>query len=387
MLAISLDIGKIVTVSFLYKNWKQMNFVMRSYMTVATVVLMTVTSSGAAGYLSAEFQKAIIPTKNSDIVLSNVTEEKTRLQARKEEIDKQIAQLPPNYVKARKQLMQEFSDETIRINKRLAEIDTQLPDLQLKQVDVEAHAGPVLYISKAFDISVEEAVKYVILLIIFVFDPLAISLIIAGNFLIEKNKSEKDEITSKLDKIQREVSHIEEEIEHPRSKELHTSEDQLVPDYPDNDFDELYGESVTLPKVEIQNDSEELLSAQNKDVHINVSDLELNEEEQIQTPHVQEEPIIKKRRNEPIPSIRSEEDLNKEFNSSGFNLTDVMFGIDEAVEEELTPAEAEKKIRAELNNVDHKNADVRFFNNDERRLSDKWSSVSTKEALKLYDNK
>ena len=51
-----------------------------------------------------------------------------------------------------------------------------------------AKAGPILYLAKAFDISVEEAVKWVILLIIFVFDPLAVFLLIAGNFLLERRQ-------------------------------------------------------------------------------------------------------------------------------------------------------------------------------------------------------
>ena len=63
-------------------------------------------------------------------------------------------------------------------------------DLELKiaYVDKEVHVGPIMYVAKAFDTTPEKAVKWVILTIIFVFDPLAIALLIAGNFLLALKK-------------------------------------------------------------------------------------------------------------------------------------------------------------------------------------------------------
>ena len=212
-LALSLDIAKVITVSFLYKQWKNIPRTMKYYMTAAAAILMIITSSGAAGYLSAEFQKAIIPTKGSEIMVKSMIEEKTRLESRKVEIDKQISQLPPENVRGRQKLQKQFAGELDHINSRIVEIDQELPKLQMEQVDVNAHAGPILYIAQAFDTTVESAVKYVILLIIFVFDPLAVALIIAGNFLLDqKRKEEKDSINAKLDEIKTEVKHIEQEI-------------------------------------------------------------------------------------------------------------------------------------------------------------------------------
>lgn len=226
-LALSLDIAKVITVSFLYKQWKNIPRTMKYYMTAAAAILMIITSSGAAGYLSAEFQKAIIPTKGSEIKVKAMTEEKTRLESRKVEIDKQISQLPPENVRGRQKLQKQFAGELDHINTRIVEIDQELPKLQMEQVDVNAHAGPILYIAQAFDTTVESAVKYVILLIIFVFDPLAVALIIAGNFLLDqKRKEEKDSINAKLDEIKHEVQHIEKEIE-----------DMIVQEQPKEVFD------------------------------------------------------------------------------------------------------------------------------------------------------
>lgn len=193
MLAVALDIGKIVTVSFLYKHWKKLNVVMKTYMLVAAAALMVITSTGAAGYLSAEFQKAIVSTKESDIRVAALKEEKIKLEARKKEIDGQIANLPSNAVKGRTKLIKEFKDEIEQTNVRITQIVKELPEIEISKAKEDSHAGPILYIAKAFNITVEEAVKWVILLIIFVFDPLAIVLIIGGNFLIDQNKREKEE--------------------------------------------------------------------------------------------------------------------------------------------------------------------------------------------------
>ena len=54
MLALALDFGKLITVSFLYKHWKSMNKIMKAYMLAAASILMIITSTGAAGYLTAE---------------------------------------------------------------------------------------------------------------------------------------------------------------------------------------------------------------------------------------------------------------------------------------------------------------------------------------------
>lgn len=191
-LAVCLDIAKITAVSFVYKYWSKINLLMKTYMTLATVVLVTITSAGAFGFLSGEFQKAIASTSQADVIIKSLDEEKIRLQKRKEEIDKQIAQLPDTNVRGRTQLLKQFGPEINRVNSRLAEIDQKLPELRVQNIQKEVKVGPIIYIANAFDTTPEKAVKWVILTIIFVFDPLAIALLIAGNFLIELRRRERE---------------------------------------------------------------------------------------------------------------------------------------------------------------------------------------------------
>lgn len=190
--AIALDVGKLLVVSMLYTYWSRLGFLMKTYALIAAAVTMTITSAGAAGYLSGEFQKAIMGSQENTLKIEVLTAEQTKLEARKAQIDKQIAELPSNYSRSRITLMKEFSDEQKQITDRLTQLNTDLPALQIAQIGVETKVGPIVYISKAFDIPVEEAVKYVILLIVFVFDPLAVFLIIAGNFLLHLRRTSKE---------------------------------------------------------------------------------------------------------------------------------------------------------------------------------------------------
>ena len=194
-MAVALDIGKVVAVTFLYKFWKDMHLLMKVYMTTAVMVLMLITSAGVFGFLSAEFQKAISSTNEQTVLITALTDEQKRLQSRKEEIDAQIAQLPQNSVRGRTVLMKQFEPEVSRINSRLAEIDKELPQLKMDTIKKNVEVGPIMYISQAFGVTPEEAAKWVIFIIIFVFDPLAIALLLAGNFLLQqKSKPEETNV-------------------------------------------------------------------------------------------------------------------------------------------------------------------------------------------------
>jgi len=192
-LAIALDVGKVVTVSLLYTYWKSLKTLMRAYALIAAAVTMTITSAGAAGYLSGEFQKAILGTKEGELKVAVLKEQQAKYQLRKKQIDDQIAALPQKTtVNQRLRLMNGFKAEQQSLDQKIAQIDQQLPQLQVAQIGTEAKAGPIVAIAKAFKIPVEQAVSWVIGMIITVFDPLAIFLIIAGNFLVVRRKAEKE---------------------------------------------------------------------------------------------------------------------------------------------------------------------------------------------------
>jgi hypothetical protein len=199
-LAVALDIGKLVTVSLLYTYWNKLGVLMRTYALVAAVITMVITSAGAAGYLSARFQEAVIGVQEGSLKVEVLQKEQVKLEERKKQIDASIAAIPDRYTANQKiRLINQFKDEQKTVTARLSEIDRELPTLQVQQIGVEAKAGPILYIAKAFDVTVEQAVKWVILLIIFVFDPLAVFLIIAGNFLLHQRRAHHETSVTEAD--------------------------------------------------------------------------------------------------------------------------------------------------------------------------------------------
>lgn len=188
-LAVALDVGKLVVVSLLYTYWNKLGKIMKTYALIASFITMVITSAGAAGYLSGEFQKAILGTQEVSLKVDVLKQEQLKLEERKKQIDNSIAAIPDRYTANQKiRLMNQYKAEQKQVTDRLNDISKALPDMQIQQIGVEAKAGPILYISKAFDVPVEVAVKWVILMIIFVFDPLAVFLIIAGNFLLDQRR-------------------------------------------------------------------------------------------------------------------------------------------------------------------------------------------------------
>ncbi len=207
-MAIALDAGKLIVVSIVYKHWKMLPKLMKSYAILAVIITMAITSAGAASYLSGQFQTAIIGAQEGSLKVNILKEQQAKYENRKKQIDDQIANLPPRTtVNQRLRLIAGFKAEQNRLDLQIAEIDKKLPELQVNQIGVEAKTGPILYIAKSFDIPVEKAVKWVIVLIVFVFDPLAVFLIIAGNYLLaERTKQKGRMVNSNVDEINNPIS-------------------------------------------------------------------------------------------------------------------------------------------------------------------------------------
>jgi len=173
-----LEISKLVTVSWLYNNWNDTVRIMRYYFLIAIVLLMLITSMGIFGYLS----KAHLDT--------NVNINANGVQLKTLEAQEKIAKERLNY------LLQRAGDPATATKK----IDTQIQEVQadLKKLSNEklpllseenilmAEVGPIQYIAELFYTKddagfIDKAVRLVILIIIVVFDPLAILLLIASN--------------------------------------------------------------------------------------------------------------------------------------------------------------------------------------------------------------
>lgn len=183
-----LEIGKLVSVSFLYRFWEKLGFMMKSYLFAAIFVLMAITSAGIFGMLSTGYQKDVLPLKEMTAQIELLKEEKSELRDRKKQIDNIIAAINPNYITKRIEQQGVFAPETDRINARLPEITLALSELTNKKIQQEAHVGPIIFIAKALGKDIDDATKYMIYLIIFAFDPLAVVLTIGTNMALVTRK-------------------------------------------------------------------------------------------------------------------------------------------------------------------------------------------------------
>lgn len=187
----SLEAGKLIAASYLYRYWNKTGWLLKSYLFAGIATIMILTSTGIFGYLSSGYQTDILPLRQIESQLVLLEGEKSRVLERKKEIDAQIANLPKNYVSSRIKLMKEFEAEQKTLTARIATIDKDMLELKQTQIKTEAHIGPITYIAKAFDLNTDDATKWLVFLIIFAFDPMAVALTLAVNIALRVRSEEK----------------------------------------------------------------------------------------------------------------------------------------------------------------------------------------------------
>jgi hypothetical protein len=221
IMGVVLEIGKLVTASWLYQNWTTVPKVLKYYLTSAVVVLMFITSMGIFGYLSKSHIDAGSNTSQVQIKIDRLnnyikSEQKTitraekQLQSLDDALDRYIELGAVSKGLNKREEQQEERDKlTNMVNKSQIRIDELLDeksvyDLEIKNFEVEV--GPLKYISALIYgdealTFLENAVRWVILILVFVFDPLAVLLVIAANITIKQEltriKREKDKALRK----------------------------------------------------------------------------------------------------------------------------------------------------------------------------------------------
>ena len=223
VMGVVLEIGKLVTASWLYQNWKTVPKVLKYYLTSAVVILMFITSMGIFGYLSKSHIDAGTNTSQVTVKLDRVN---SRIASEQKVIDRAERQLEnldkalERYVELgavskgldrRKSQEEERLKLTNMFNKSQDKIDEYLDqkseyELEIKNFDVEV--GPLKYISALLYgddalTFLENAVRWVILILVFVFDPLAVLLVVAANITIRDVLNKRKRIKDKLLRKQR----------------------------------------------------------------------------------------------------------------------------------------------------------------------------------------
>ena len=196
IMAGSLELGKLVTASFLYRYWKVINWFQKVYMTIATIVLVFITSAGIFGYLSNAYQGATLEFEKQSTELIAVEERIEQLEEDKsflkEELSVAISELPDNYITAKRKLREDYNPQITQVNQEILEFKTRRADLEIQLVSTGVDVGPAIYLARTFGTDIDTVVKFFIFILIFVFDPLAVMLVIAYNQAL-MNRTIRDE--------------------------------------------------------------------------------------------------------------------------------------------------------------------------------------------------
>lgn len=270
IMASALEFSKIIVASYLHNNWKSIGVLLRSYLTTGVIVLMLITSAGIYGFLTSAYQitsdQLTIIDKQTEVVelkKNRFTEQISEYRIEKVQLSKSISELSSglsnnvitytddngNQVTTtssatRKVLTEQLNDaksarDAISIkmeslNDSITKLDLQILDMESNN-EVAAEVGPLRYLSKITGKPMDTIVNWFTLLIVFVFDPLAIAMVIAINKYIGGNK--KDESEPLLSKKDVEVI-------------MDTNENPPPPTEKLKEASKVYKDKVELPKVD-----------------------------------------------------------------------------------------------------------------------------------------
>ena len=192
IMAGSLEFGKLVAASFLYRYWEKINIAHKIYMTIATVVLILITSAGIFGFLSNAYQGATVSFEKETTALlykedrlEQLKEDKVFL---KEELQAAVNELPENYRTARRKLREEYQPKINQVNTDMMDLKAEIGNLKIALVETGVDVGPAIYLARVFNTDVDSVVKFFIFILIFVFDPMAVMFVISYNVtLLDKN--------------------------------------------------------------------------------------------------------------------------------------------------------------------------------------------------------
>ena len=206
VMAGSLEFTKLVAASFLYQYWYNMGRILKWYLTLGVAVLVLITSAGIFGYLSNAYQGATVVFEKQTTALlayedrlEQLEEDKVFL---KEELDVQVASLPENYITAKRKLREDFNPQIQKVNNDILDIKGKVADLKVELIETGVDVGPAIYLARTFDTDVDTVVKFFIFILIFVFDPMALAMVLAWNTAIGRKSYEvyKEE-DDKVEKI------------------------------------------------------------------------------------------------------------------------------------------------------------------------------------------
>jgi len=271
IMASTLEFAKLVIASLLYQYWGQLNKVLRTYLSIATMVLILITSVGIYGFLSGAYQETANLSSAVDKEVEVLELKKARFVENREYYlsekksldlsikdlreglsnnviqykDRETGQIITTTSSSTRKALQKELNEAVTsrdlLGTKLENATDSITSIEIKVLDVESNSeitselGPLKYISELTNVPMSNVVNILMLIIIFVFDPLAISLVIAANFAFDRIRDVKKTDTPK--KVVKED--FDKNNVNGLEKVLETELNDVVNELTDEDIDEL----------------------------------------------------------------------------------------------------------------------------------------------------
>ena len=330
-----LEAGKLICASAAYRFRKIASDWVRGLLVVFTVVMMFITSTGIFGFLSSSYQKAASKRSISEQKIENVRSKKESLQERAKRLERDRKQLTTTQdrlqkLQAEQGWLSRRQDERLSsVPSELSRVDSSLTAtrdsvLQLNQRITELEAnqgekaklGPIMFVANTVGLDPDQAALYFILLLIFVFDPMAVTLIVALSMATESFEETVTESSS-----EDETAALDESETHENQKQGEETED----DSSDG------GESFANKKINVEkvrqktpDSSSEAESAAEKSVR----------KKEVMFPSLDLKGL-KKQNKRSEKKVQSEQIEDEHIDEDG----DYLEWLDEATSEETTPEE------------------------------------------------
>jgi hypothetical protein len=216
IMASSLEFAKLVTATYLKQKWGKIELLSKIYLTASVVILMAITSAGIFGYLSNAFQQQNLGlqkverdiavyqtqiTKNdAEIVrystqltnqqnIRNSQESNLSKQIDKDKSTSRVSQMIKSADKEITSISKRIDELTIKNNASLDSINV----IKNNNIELEKEVGGFRFVAESFGVPLNSVVKFFIILIVIVFDPLAVALIISFNQLTMEGKKKDDD--------------------------------------------------------------------------------------------------------------------------------------------------------------------------------------------------
>jgi hypothetical protein len=185
VMAGALEFAKLVSASFLHANWSRLHIVMRLYMSMAVGILMSITSLGIFGFLSYAYQHASSEMKNTMVRLDYMNSEDRKVQEEIQRLQKEIDDVPASRISKRMEIQKELEPRFETLKRQSIELQMKMREENLKKLSFQIEIGPVVYVAQLFNKNMDDVATWLIVLFVFVFDPLAVSLVLATSFAVK----------------------------------------------------------------------------------------------------------------------------------------------------------------------------------------------------------